>query len=354
MQKDLHLAHSHQTAQDLFFMRRAMELASLGLGQVSPNPMVGCVIVHQGQVIGEGYHEKYGEAHAEPMAIARVKEKGLLPASTLYVTLEPCAHHGKTPPCADLIVSHQPGRVVVGAVDSNPLVGGKGIARIKQAGIQVETGLLEQEIRHQNRRFFTQMEKKRPYVLLKWAQTRDGFIARTNHDSKWISNPLSRQLVHRWRAEESAILVGTRTAYYDNPRLNVRDWTGKNPLRLVIDRELSLAPELHLFDDSQPTLIYNEKRAKRTRQTQWIQLNEGFGLQDILNDLQQRNIQSLLVEGGAALLRDFIQQGLWDEARVFTGNTNFGQGIPAATLPGFPVEQFKLDQDLLQIYKNHE
>ncbi|WP_241684882.1 bifunctional diaminohydroxyphosphoribosylaminopyrimidine deaminase/5-amino-6-(5-phosphoribosylamino)uracil reductase RibD [Cyclobacterium xiamenense] len=354
MQTNIPRHGSDHTTQDLFFMRRAMELASLGLGQVSPNPLVGCVIVHKGQVIGEGYHERFGQAHAEPNAIASVANKGLLPASTLYVTLEPCAHHGKTPPCADLIVRQQIGRVVVGAVDSNPLVGGKGIARIEQAGISVVTGLLEPEIRYQNRRFFTQMEKKRPFILLKWAQTRDGFIARTNYDSKWISNPLSRQLVHRWRAEESAILVGTHTAHYDNPRLNVRDWTGKNPLRLVIDRRLRLSQELHLFDDSQPTLIYNEKQAKQAGQTEWVRLNEDFGLQHLLDDLQQRNIQSLMVEGGAALLRDFIGQGLWDEARVFTGNTHFGLGIPAPILPGFPTEQIKLDQDLLQTYTNHE
>lgn len=340
--------------QDLLFMRRAMELASLGQGQVRPNPMVGCVIVHEGMIIGEGYHRQYGREHAEVNAIASVADSSLLPASTLYVTLEPCAHHGKTPPCADLIVQHQVKRVVVGAVDSNPLVGGKGIKRLEDAGIQVDRGLLEQEIRYQNRRFFTQMEKGRPYILLKWAQTRDGFIARSNYDSKWISNPLSRQLVHRWRAEERAILVGTNTAQYDNPQLNVRDWTGKNPIRLVIDKQLRLPSSLLLFDDSQPTLIYNLKEDKTSGQTQWVRMDPDFGIKDILEDLQQRNIQSLMVEGGAALLRDFISQGLWDEARVFTGTNRFGLGIPAPLLTGFPVEQLLLDQDLLQTYTNHE
>ncbi|MDN3687690.1 bifunctional diaminohydroxyphosphoribosylaminopyrimidine deaminase/5-amino-6-(5-phosphoribosylamino)uracil reductase RibD [Cyclobacterium jeungdonense] len=341
-------------AQDLLFMRRALDLASLGQGKVSPNPLVGCVIVHNGLVIGEGYHEQYGQAHAEVNAIARVNDKELLPFSTLYVTLEPCAHHGKTPPCADLVVRHQLKRVVIGAVDSNPLVGGKGITKLEKAGIRVETGILEKEIRYQNRRFFTQMEKGRPFILLKWAQTRDGFIARSNYDSKWISNPLSRQLVHRWRAEESSILVGTNTAHYDNPQLTVRDWTGKNPLRLVIDRQLRLSPSLKLFDDSQPTLIYNQKQDKITGQTQWVRLDPGFTLKSILEDLHQRNIQSLMVEGGAALLRDFIGQGLWDEARVFTGTSRFGLGIPAPMLPVYPTEQIMLDQDLLQTYTNHE
>lgn len=340
--------------EDLLYMRRAVELASLGQGQVSPNPMVGCVIVYKGMIIGEGYHEWYGQAHAEPNAIASVKNQDLLAASTLYVTLEPCAHHGKTPPCADLIVRHQLNRVVVGAVDSNPLVRGKGITKLEKAGIKVKTGILEKEIRHQNRRFFTQMEKGRPFILLKWAQTRDGFIARSNYDSKWISKPLSRQLVHRWRAEESSILVGTNTAHYDNPQLTVRDWTGKNPLRLVIDRQLRLSSSLKLFDDSQPTLIYNQEQNKIAGQTQWVRLGPDFGLNNVLEDLQQRNIQSLMVEGGAALLRDFIGKGLWDEARVFTGTSRFGLGIPAPVLPGFPVEQIQLDQDLLQTYTNHE
>lgn len=354
MKKNDPTATGTTPSQDLQFMRRAMELASLGLGTVSPNPLVGCVIVNDGMIIGEGYHQQYGREHAEVNAIANVKDSGLLPSSTLYVTLEPCAHHGKTPPCADLIVQHQFKRVVVGAVDSNPLVGGRGISRLKKAGIKVEEGLLKPEIRYQNRRFFTQIEKGRPFILLKWAQTTDGFIARSNYDSKWISNPLSRQLVHRWRAEENAILVGTNTTHYDNPQLNVRDWTGTNPLRVVIDRQLRLSSSLQVFDDSQPTLIYNLKQDNSAGQTQWVRMNPGFNLKDILEDLQQRNVQSLLVEGGAALLRDFIGQGLWDEARVFTGTTRFGLGIPAPTLPVLPSEQMVLDQDLLQIFKNHE
>jgi diaminohydroxyphosphoribosylaminopyrimidine deaminase / 5-amino-6-(5-phosphoribosylamino)uracil reductase len=245
---------------EILFMQRALDLAALGRGTVSPNPMVGCVIVHQNKIIGEGYHQQYGGAHAEPNAINSVRDKDLLSQSTLYVTLEPCAHWGKTPPCANLLIEMKVRKVVIATKDANPEVGGKGIYLLKEAGIEVITGVLEDQARELNKRFFTSMEKQRPYVILKWAQTRDGFIARENFDSKWISNSYSRQLVHKWRSEEDAIMVGTQTARYDNPMLNVRDWTGRNPLRIVLDRHMSLKSELHLFDGSQPTLRYNQVR----------------------------------------------------------------------------------------------
>ncbi|EPR69013.1 bifunctional diaminohydroxyphosphoribosylaminopyrimidine deaminase/5-amino-6-(5-phosphoribosylamino)uracil reductase RibD [Cyclobacterium qasimii] len=336
------------------YMLRAIELAELGRGSVSPNPMVGCVIVHDGLIIGEGYHEEYGQAHAEVNAIASVKDKSLLKEATLYVSLEPCAHFGKTPPCADLIVKHQLKEVIIAAVDSNPLVEKKGIQKLEQAGIAVTTGVIEQEVRKQNVRFFTQMEKKRPYIILKWAQTKDGFVARTNFDSKWISNSLSRQQVHRWRTEEDSILVGTNTARYDNPRLNARDWYGKDPLRLVVDRELKLEESLHLFDGQQDTIIYNNKLNKTVGKTEWAKMDVRIDAKEIVADLYARNIQSLIVEGGAAVLGDFIANDLWDEARVFTGNAEFGLGIPAPVMTTIPTAQYTFKEDLLAIYRNHD
>jgi len=335
-------------------MRRAIELAELGRGNVSPNPMVGCVIVHEGQIIGEGYHQKYGEAHAEVNAIAAVKDKFLLKKATLYVTLEPCAHFGKTPPCADLIVSKEIREVVIGAVDSNPLVEKKGIYKLQNGGLNVITGVMEKEVRKQNERFFTQMEKKRPYIILKWAQTKDGFIARSNFDSKWISNSLSRQQVHRWRTEEDAILVGTNTAIHDNPKLNARDWYGKDPLRLVIDRELKLDESLHLFDGSQDTIIYNNRVSKKEGKTAWVKMDGLTGAREIVEELHLRNIQSLIVEGGAAVLADFISHNLWDEARVFTGASTFGLGIPSPKLALVPTGHYLIKEDLLEIYTNNE
>jgi len=243
-------------------MQRALDLAERGKGAVRPNPMVGCVIVHEEKIIGEGYHEQYGGPHAEVQAFASVSDPQLLAEATVYVSLEPCSHWGKTPPCANLLVEKGIKSVVVATLDPNPLVAGKGVQLLEVAGISVQVGLLEQEARWQNRRFFCQQEKHRPYVILKWAQTQDGFIARENFDSKWISGTQSRQLVHQWRAEEQAILVGKNTALHDNPRLNVRDWTGSDPIRVVLDSKLELPTDLHLFDQQIPTLYlyYPEKR----------------------------------------------------------------------------------------------
>lgn len=332
------------------FMRRAIELAELGRGSVSPNPMVGCVIVHDGNIIGEGFHEYYGGPHAEPNAISSIKDPNLIKSSTAYVSLEPCAHWGKTPPCANLLVDVGIKKVVIGAVDSNPLVGGKGIQILREAGVEVISGVLEEKVRTQNIRFFTFMEKKRPYIILKWAQTLDGFVARENYDSKWISNPYSRQLVHKWRSEEDAIMVGTLTAQYDNPKLNVRDWTGKNPIRVVIDRHLNLNPGLFLFDGSQPTLCYNQVKDELEPHSVKIRLREGFDLEDILQDLYERKIQSLIVEGGAQVLKKFLEKELWDEARVFTGNIAFGKGIPSPEIPGQILKQYDVQGDLLTIW----
>jgi diaminohydroxyphosphoribosylaminopyrimidine deaminase/5-amino-6-(5-phosphoribosylamino)uracil reductase len=330
-----------------------MELAEWGLGTVSPNPMVGCVIVHQEEIIGEGFHHYFGGPHAEVVAIQSVQNQELLPESTVYVTLEPCAHWGKTPPCAHLLVEKRVKKVVIGAVDSNPWVGGKGIEILKNAGVEVVTGVLEQELRFQNRRFFTDIENKRPYVILKWAQTKDGFVARENFDSKWISNPYSRQIVHRWRAEEDAIMVGTSTARFDNPKLNVRDWDGKNPIRIVIDKKLELEQSLALFDQSQTTICYNFFKNEVLENLHYVKLEEGFHISEILEDLRKRKIQSLIVEGGSYLLGKFIESELWDEARVFTGQASFGGGIPAPLILKRKSLESELLGDNLKVFYNN-
>ena len=338
------------TARDSRFMTRALELAENGRGKVSPNPMVGCLIVHEDEIIGEGYHQIYGGPHAEVNAVHSVENQELLRNSTVYVTLEPCAHWGKTPPCANLLVEKQVKKVVIAAFDSNPLVGGKGIEILRNAGIEVETGLLEKEARWQNRRFFTQIEKHRPYVILKWAQSQDGFVAREDYSSKWISGSQSRQLVHKWRAEEDAILVGKNTALYDNPSLNVRDWVGKNPLRIVLDSKLELPEELNLFDRTVHTICFNTIKSESSKNLDFVQLEPVFSVSDILDELQKRKIQSLIVEGGRKVLSQFIESGLWDEARVFTGKAKFDTGIPAPRLNQNPNETLHIGEDLLTIY----
>ncbi|WP_188442357.1 bifunctional diaminohydroxyphosphoribosylaminopyrimidine deaminase/5-amino-6-(5-phosphoribosylamino)uracil reductase RibD [Belliella aquatica] len=332
------------------FMRRAIELAELGMGNTSPNPMVGCVIVHQDQVIAEGYHEYYGGPHAEPNAISQVNDQSVLQEATVYVTLEPCAHFGKTPPCANLLVDKGVKEVVIGAVDTNPLVGGKGMEILRNAGVMVISGILEAEVRYQNRRFFTYIEKQRPYIILKWAQTQDGFVARENYDSKWISNQYSRQLVHRWRAEEDGIMVGTNTARYDNPKLDVRDWDGKNPTRIVIDRMLQLSQELSVFDQSQSTICFNLVKDEKSENIEYIKLDPDFALGEIFRVLYQRKIQSILVEGGTFLLQKLIDAELWDEARVFTGQINFGKGIAAPQVQGKMIHKSEVFGDELKVW----
>lgn len=332
------------------FMQRAIELAELGMGRTSPNPMVGCVIVHQDKIIAEGYHEYYGGPHAEPNAISQVHDKGVLQEATVYVTLEPCSHFGKTPPCANMLVEKGVKKIVIGAVDTNPLVGGKGIKILINGGIMVISGVLESEVRFQNRRFFTYIEKQRPYIILKWAQTQDGFVARENYDSKWISNQYSRQLVHQWRAEEDAIMVGTNTARYDNPKLDVRDWDGKNPIRIVIDRLLQLSKELFLFDQSQHTICFNLVKNEQLKNLEYIKLDPDFTLENLFQTLYQRNIQSILVEGGTFLHQKLIDAELWDEARVFTGQINFGKGIAAPLVRGKIIHKSEIFGDELKVW----
>jgi diaminohydroxyphosphoribosylaminopyrimidine deaminase/5-amino-6-(5-phosphoribosylamino)uracil reductase len=340
--------HDHHL--DEIFMQRALDLASLGLGNVSPNPMVGSVVVHEGKIIGEGWHKKYGEAHAEVNAIESVENKSLLKESTVYVNLEPCSHFGKTPPCADMLISKQVKKVVVSNLDSNPLVAGNGIKKLRAEGIEVITGILEKQGRELNKRFFTYMEKQRPYIILKWAETADGFIARENYDSKWISNEYSRQLVHKWRAEEDAIVVGAKTAAFDNPQLNVRDWSGRNPLRIVIDRFLKLDESLHLFDRKQKTILYNLIKHEEHPFLALVRINEENFLENLMKDLYSKNVLSVIIEGGATTLTFFIEPGLWDEARVFQSSRIFNWGIPAPELPGKLVESHRVQSDTLRIY----
>ena len=301
-------------AEDEKFMQRAHRLALLGSGSVSPNPLVGCVIVRNGEIIGEGWHKEFGKPHAEVNAIEVVANKETLKEAKVYVNLEPCSHQGKTPPCADLLIRHQVKKVVLSNLDTNPLVAGKGIKRLQEAGMEVVTGVLEKEGRLLNRRFFCAVEKKRPYLILKWAQTADLFLAHENYESHWISNAYARQWVHKWRSEEDAVLVGTRTAQYDNPTLNVRSWTGRNPVRIVIDRYLTLNKSLNLFDRSQSTFCFNVLRHEEHEGLKYIRLNEQDFWNEMLLYLHQHSIHSVMIEGGATTLNQFLDSGLWDEA----------------------------------------
>lgn len=327
------------TLQDEIFMRRVFDLAGFGRGMVSPNPMVGCVIVKDNHIIGEGWHKKYGEPHAEAEAIRSVKDPEALKGAVLYVNLEPCTHHGKTPPCADLIIKYPFKKVVICNMDSNPLVAGKGIKKIQEAGIEVQTGLMEDFGREFNIRFFTFMEKKRPYVILKWAETADGFIAKENYESKWISNALSRKLVHKWRSEEGAVMVGRNTALHDNPRLNVRDWEGRDPVRIVYDKDCSLPENIELRKGAQKTLYYNSKKSAEEGHISYIKLNPEKTLaENILADLYERKISSVMIEGGSGLFNLFIKQDMWDEARVFRSDKKFEKGIRR---PALDIREYK-------------
>lgn len=334
-------------------MQRALELAKNGHGFVSPNPMVGCVLVVNDKIIGEGWHQKYGGPHAEVNAVESVENKAKLNEATAYVTLEPCSHFGKTPPCADLLIQNNIRKVVVANIDPNPEVAGKGLEKLRAAGIEVLTGICEEEGRELNRRFFTFMESKRPYIILKWAQTADGFIARKDFDSKWISNSTSRKLVHKWRSEEDAILVGFNTALYDNPQLNVRDWSGNDPLRVVIDPQAELPKTHHLFDNRHSTICYNLKQSKRKEHTEWAIVSKENMLDDIMEDLYSRKIQSIIIEGGTATINKFISLNLWDEARVFSSQEVFREGINAPVILGKENYSSKVLSDRLTIYKNY-
>lgn len=339
------------------YMYRCLELAALGLGNVAPNPMVGCVVVHNGKIIGEGYHQKCGEPHAEVNAIRSVKDKKLLQKSSLYVTLEPCAHHGKTPPCSDLIIAKRIPRVVVGTIDPFTKVAGKGIEKMRKAGVEVTIGVLEKKCREQNRRFFTFHEKKRPYVILKWAQTLDGFIDKKENVPAWITNDLSRQLVHKQRTEENAILIGTNTAEKDNPSLTVREWKGNQPFRMVLDRTDCLSPDLQLFDGTASTIIFTDIKTKNFKKeksrVEYVKIDFSRDvLFQLLDYLYKNNIQSVIIEGGTKLLTSVIETKLWDEAYVYTGNHFFGQGVKAPPISGKIMAIERLDECQLSVIRN--
>ncbi len=316
-------------------MQRCLDLASKGRTHVAPNPMVGCVIVHEGQIIGEGYHQQYGEAHAEVNAINSVSDKKLLKESTLYANLEPCSHHGKTPPCSELIVRMGIPKVFIGCLDTFSEVSGKGIERLRQAKIEVKVGILEKESRKLNRRFFSFHEKKRPYIILKWAQTLDGYmdIIRKPQDPigvNWITHTNLKLPVHKWRAEEDAIMVGGMTALNDNPHLGTREWFGDNPLRILVNRDMDLPRDLQIFDNSIPTLVFTQYPKVDKANLKCIYTDfDANPLKQILDNLYSMEIQSVIVEGGQMLLQTFIDAKLWDEARVLVGDKSFGNGLSA-------------------------
>jgi diaminohydroxyphosphoribosylaminopyrimidine deaminase/5-amino-6-(5-phosphoribosylamino)uracil reductase len=312
------------------------------MGAVAPNPMVGSVLVHEGKIIGEGFHRIYGQAHGEVNCINSVPEElqSLIPKATMYVSLEPCAHHGKTPPCADLIIERKIPKVVVGCVDTFSAVAGKGIQRMKDAGIEVITGVLEEACRAVNRRFFTFHEKKRPYIILKWAQSADGFIAPPDGQPVRISNPYTDRLVHQWRTREMAIMVGKHTALKDDPKLTARLWPGKQPLRIVIDRRLEVPGHYQLHSEEAPTIFVSEDTFDFSRDI----------IPQLLTRLHADNIQSVIVEGGAHLLQQFID-GVWDEARVITGKHILGGGLQAPVLHNALLqEELEVQGDLISMY----
>ena len=343
---------------DKKYMFRCLELAELGAGSVAPNPRVGCVIVQHDKIIGEGFHREYGGLHAEVNAIKAVTNPVKLRESTLYVNLEPCAHHGLTPPCSDLIVEKQIPRVVIGTADPFSEVAGRGIKKLKNAGVEVEVGILEKECRTLNRRFFTFHEKKRPYIVLKWAQTLDGFI--DIHRSRkhfgeptWITGGLALRMVHKIRSEEGAVLVGTNTADKDNPSLTVRHWTGQNPVRAVLDKNLRLSEDLNLFDQSVKTIVFNAKKDSDDGVVRLVKIDfTQKVIPQVLKTLYQERILSVIVEGGQYLLEQFFLSGLWDEAHVFIGDTFFYEGIRAPLPRGKLTASESFGEDRVKVFRN--
>lgn len=346
---------------DNIYMERALQLAKNGLGSTAPNPMVGAVIVFKDSIIGEGFTSPYGGSHAEVNAINAVQEKELLPSATLYVTLEPCCHHGKTPPCVDLIVEHKIPRVIIGILDPHVKVAGKGAKRLENAGCEVTMGILEKECREHHRRFITYHEEQRPYVILKWAECMNGFIApvkdKRSIDAKpyWISNTYSRQLVHKWRSEEHAILVGTTTVLDDNPKLNVRKWFGKSPIRILIDKDLKIQKRYHILDSSVKTIVLTQVKDK----SRWLSAIEYVVIdfsknlpKEICNALFKYNITSVIIEGGAKTLQSFIDSDIWDEARVISGQDSLSDGLKAPSFSGSLQRSSKIGKDTLKVFRN--
>ena len=314
------------------YMRRCLQLAALGLGYTSPNPMVGAVIVRDGKIIGEGYHHRCGEAHAEVNAINSVNDKELLKSSTLYVNLEPCSHFGKTPPCADAIIRYGIPKVVIGSIDYHDKVNGNGVRKLREAGVEVMENVCREECEELNRRFFTFHRKHRPYIILKWAQTRDGFMdidrGEDNVNSYWITNYALKVLTHKWRSEEDAILVGYRTMQNDRPQLTTREYPGKDPQRFVMQRGEDI-------DSPLPCTPLSDNA------------------EEAVKELYNLNVQSVIVEGGKKTLEKFLTAGLWDEARILVGNQQWGRGLPAPKLPGIPDKTVNIDDNQLMYVRRH-
>ncbi|MBJ7881707.1 bifunctional diaminohydroxyphosphoribosylaminopyrimidine deaminase/5-amino-6-(5-phosphoribosylamino)uracil reductase RibD [Gelidibacter salicanalis] len=343
------------------YIKRCIDIGKNGLGTTAPNPMVGCVIVYENKIIGEGFTSPFGGAHAEVNAINSVKNQSLLSKSTLYVTLEPCSHYGKTPPCADAIIKFSIPTVIIGTIDTHSKVGGKGVEKLKASGCEVMVGVLENDVKVHHKRFFTFHNKRRPYVILKWAETSDGFIApQTKNEKKpvWITNPISRQLVHKWRSEEQAIVVGTNTVLEDNPSLTVRDWSGKNPIRIVLDKHSRVSKDAAILDDKAKTMIISNKGVSGVSETEnfileYLDWNLKNSIaQQICNILFQNNINSVIIEGGRQTLQTFIDENLWDEARIFTGPTTFGSGTKSPDCSGKLLSQENILDDTLKIIIN--
>ena len=327
------------------YIKRCIEIAKNGLGNTPPNPSVGSVIVLNNKIIGEGFTSEYGGNHAEVNAINSVKDKSQLKSATLYVTLEPCSHFGKTPPCSDLIILNKIPNVVIGCVDDSLKVAGKGIEKLKNSGCNVTVGILENECKTHHKRFFTFQNKQRPFIILKWAETKDGFMAPESKNEQkpvWITNIYSRQLVHKWRTEEQAILVGTNTVLQDNPSLTARDWKGENPVRIVINKEGKLSKKFNVFNKESKTILITNKD---------IDFSNNM-VKQICHVLFKHNITSVIIEGGSKTIQMFIDENLWDEARVFTGNCTFKKGLKAPVLSGRLISESTIFEDLLKIYSN--
>jgi diaminohydroxyphosphoribosylaminopyrimidine deaminase/5-amino-6-(5-phosphoribosylamino)uracil reductase len=342
-------------------MLRCLELAKKSFGQTYPNPMVGCVIVHEEKIISEGWHHKAGEPHAEVNAINNLKDESLIKESTIYVSLEPCSHYGKTPPCADLIVEKGFKKVVIGMTDPFAKVKGRGIKKLFENGCHVTVGICEAECAELNKRFITFHEKQRPFVILKWAESKDGFLSpfeygkETHQNPVWLTNSVSKQKVHQWRSEEQAILVGKHTALMDNPALTTRHWHGKNPLRILIDKNLDVPASNAIFSEDAETLVFTAEVPQEISKANidYVQINfEMEVVPQILNELYQREIQSLIVEGGKITLESFIKANLWDEARVFLSPKILKRGTSA---PEFNFESISSETilgDELRFYRN--
>lgn len=338
------------------YIHRCLQLAALGAGNVAPNPMVGAVLVYENEIIGEGYHQKFGEAHAEVNCINSVVEKNkpLIKKSTIYVSLEPCSHHGKTPPCTDLILDKEIKKVVIGCQDIYEKVAGKGIEKLRKSGAEVVLGVLEKECLELNKRFFIFHQKKRPYIILKWAQSANGKIGAKGKERILISNDYTNRIVHKWRSEEAAILVGTNTIFKDDPSLTTRLWKGKDPVRIGIDKELKLDPKSKILNHEVPTIIYNCLKNYADKNLNFIKLDSDNFLMQMLHSLYENNIQSVIVEGGTKTLQSFIDKGLWDEARIITNTQiTIDDGIDAPEMKNFLfLNQERYLNDSILFYKN--